>query len=235
MENEYLEEKKEKKGKLFGYIFIFWFICSFVAFFLIEDPYYIVMNFGQYFLVFGSVVFFSQENKKDALITIPFMIIGLCCIVIPFLMLHPELLSISLDWNTVIAVLMLLAFLIAGLCTSIIPVIKRKHLEKVCTYEVDATIIGYNTTTSDKGNTLYAPIYSFWYNGQTREIATDFYTNMGVKEPGTKVTLKINPEKPEEFFNEKSKGYLIAVFVGIFISCLILPLIIYVLKNGVVG
>ena len=128
MENEYLEEKKEKKGKLFGYIFIFWFICSFVAFFLIEDPYYIVMNFGQYFLVFGSVVFFSQENKKDALITIPFMIIGLCCIVIPFLMLHPELLSISVDWNTIIAVLMLLAFLIAGLCTAIIPVIKRKHL-----------------------------------------------------------------------------------------------------------
>lgn len=232
MDNEYLQEKKEKRGKLFGYLFILWFICSFVAFFLIEDPYYIVMNFGQYFLVFGSVVFFSQENKKDALITIPFMIVGLCCIVIPFLMLHPELLSFSVDWNMVIVLLLLSAFLIAGLCTVIIPIMKRKHLEKVCTYEVDATIIGHNTTISDKGNTLYAPIYSFWYNGQTREIATDFYTNMGVKEVGTKIALKINPEKPEEFFNEKSKGYLVAGFFGSLVIIMVLLILYLILTQG---
>lgn len=234
MDNEYLEQKKKRRSNIFAFIFITWFVASIIGMYCLQDTLYAVMLFGQYFVVFGFIPLFNAHGKEK-LLAVPFLLTGICCVVIPFFMMNPELLSKEVDWDYIIAVLMLLAFLIAGLCTAIIPIIKRKHLEKVCTYEVDATIIGHNTTISDKGNTLYAPIYSFWYNGQTREIATDFYTNVGVKEPGTKVTLKINPEKPEEFFNEKSKGYLIAVFVGIFISCLILPLIIYVLKNGVVG
>ena len=150
-------------------------------------------------------------------------------------MMNPELLSKEVDWDYIIAILMLLAFLIAGLCTAIIPIIKRKHLKNVCTYEVEATITGYDTTRSDKGNTLYALIYSFWYNGQTREIVSNVYTNVGLKKVGEKVTFKINPDNFCEYFNEKSKGYLIVVGVGVLVICFILPLIIYVLKNGVVG
>ena len=32
MDNEYLQEQKKKREKLFGYIFLAWFICSFIGF-----------------------------------------------------------------------------------------------------------------------------------------------------------------------------------------------------------
>ena len=61
MDNEYLQEKKAKRRKILGYIFLTWFICSFIGFFILENGYYLVMNFGQYFLVFGLIVFFNRK------------------------------------------------------------------------------------------------------------------------------------------------------------------------------
>ena len=67
------------------------------------------------------------------------------------------------------------------------------------------------------------------------KIVSNVYTNVGLKKVGEKVTFKINPDNFCEYFNEKSKGYLIVVGVGVLVICFILPLLIYVLKNGVVG
>lgn len=231
MDNEYLQEKKAKRGKIFGYIFLIWFICSFIGFFILENVYYMVMNFGQYFLVFGLIAFFNTK-RFEKFISLPFILVGLCCVVIPYCMLHPELIPTDVNWETVIVLLMLSGFILAGLAAIFIPLFKRKYQKEVCTYEVQATIVDYDTTISDNGNTLYAPIYGFWYNGKDWRVCNNFYSNVGVPERGKIYTIKINPDNPEEFFNEKSRGYLIGVFVGVLVLIFILSVLYLFLSQG---
>lgn len=231
MDNEYLQEKKNKRKKIFGYIFLIWFICSFIGFFILENAYYLVMNFGQYFLVFGLIAFFNTK-RFEKFISLPFILVGLCCVVIPYCMLHPELIPTDVNWETVIVLLMLSGFILAGLAAIFIPLFKRKYQKEVCTYEVQATIVDYDTTISDNGNTLYAPIYGFWYNGKDWRVCNNFYSNVGVPERGKTYTIKINPDNPEEFFNEKSRGYLIGVFVGVLVLIFILSVLYLFLSQG---
>ena len=234
MDNEYLQEKKAKREKIFGYIFLIWFICSFIGFFILENAYYMVMNFGQYFVVFGLMVIFKAK-KYEKLIAIPLALIGLSCIIIPCFMMHPELIPTDVNWETVIVLLMLGGFILAGLAAIFIPLFKRKYQKEVCTYEVQATIVDYDTTISDNGNTLYAPIYGFWYNGKDWRVCNNFYSNVGVPERGKTYTIKINPDNPEEFFNEKSRGYLIGVFVGVLVLIFILSVLYLFLSQGLAG
>ena len=234
MDNEYLQEKKNKRNKIFGYIFLIWFICSFIGFFILENGYYLVMNFGQYFLVFGLIAFFNSK-RFEKFISLPFILAGLCCLVIPYCMLHPELIPTDVNWETVIVLLVLSGFILACLAAIFIPIFKRRYHEQVCTYEVQATIVDYDTTRSDKGNTLYAPIYGFWYNGKDWRVCNNFYSNVGVPERGKTYTIKINPDNPEGFFNEKSRGYLIGVFVGVLVLIFILSVLYLFLSQGLAG
>ena len=153
MDNEYLQEQKKKREKLFGYIFLAWFICSFIGFFIIDDDNYMIMNLGQYFLVFGLMVIFKAK-KYEKLIAIPLALIGLSCIIIPYFMMHPELVPSGVDLDDVIVLLILCGFLITGLCAAAVPILKRKHLKEICTDEVQATVVDYAVSTSRKGNTL---------------------------------------------------------------------------------
>ena len=130
---------------------------------------------------------------------------------------------------------MLSGFILAGLAAIFIPLFKRKYQKEVCTYEVNATIVDYDTKISDEGNTLYAPIYGFWYNGKDWRVCNNFYSNVGVPERGKTYTIKINPDNPEEFFNEKSRGYLIGVFVGVLVLIFILSVLYLFLSQGLAG
>ena len=232
MDNEYLEEKKKIKSNIFGGLFIAWFIMSIVGMIFLKDTLYCVMLFGQYFLIFGLIPLIKAE-KFEKLISIPFLATGICCIVIPFFVMNPQLLPKEINWDYVIVILLLLAFVLAGCCAAFIPLYNRKRLKMICNYSVIAKIVEYDISKSDKGNTLYCPIYGFWYNGQDRKVSNNYYTNIGVKEIGTECELMINPENPEEFYIENSKAYLIPVVIGILVVAFVLPLLIYVINNGI--
>lgn len=234
MDNEYLQEQKKKREKLFGYIFLAWFICSFIGFFIIDDDNYMIMNLGQYFLVFGLMVIFKAK-KYEKLIAVPLAMIGLSCIIIPYFMMHPELVPSGVDLDDVIVLLILCGFLITGLCAAAVPILKRKHLKEICTYEVQATVIDYAVSTSRKGTTIYAPIYGFWFNGKDWRVCSNTYSNIGIPERGKTYTLKINPENPAEFFNEKNRAYLIEVFVGILVFIFISSIMYLLLTKGLTG
>ena len=150
-------------------------------------------------------------------------------------MMHPELVPSGVDLDDVIVLLILCGFLATGLCAAAVPILKRKHLKEICTYEVQATVIDYAVSTTRKGTTVYAPIYAFWFNGKDWKVCNNTYSNIGIPERGKTYTLKINPENPAEFFNEKNRAYLIEVFVGILVFIFVSAIMYLLLTKGLTG
>lgn len=232
MTTQYLKEKKEKRKKIIGILFAIWFICSLIGMVIFTE--YVVMIFGQTFFGFGLFSFIYNKEKENRLIMILMMIVGFCCLVIPYLMNHPDILPFEVVWDNLVSLLLLLGFLFLGIGTIYFPLKKRSYLNRVCNYEIMGTVVRHDTTRSDNGNTLYCPIYGFWYDGKDREISNYVYSNVGVREIGTKVNLKINPDNPEEFILDGSKGYLISIVVGFIVVLIMLPIIFFFLQNNLI-
>ena len=127
-------------SKIFGIVFIIWFIGSIVAMIVLSNmgkAEYTVMLFGQYFLVFGIIAFFgkSVDGSNPKPIGLIFASIGLACIIIPYLVAHPELLPAMINWESVIILSVLLIFMLVGVGLCLLLV---KQREKVITILVFA-------------------------------------------------------------------------------------------------
>jgi hypothetical protein len=190
------------------------------------------MLFGQYFLVFGLVVFFYADKKKDALITIPFILVGLACLIVPYLMMNPQLLPVNVNWNVVVPILVLILFILCGLGLVFIPLLKKRHLEKICSYEVYAKIIRYKGDSEVGESSTYCPVYGFWYNGKDWELSDNIYTNVGLKDVGSIVKLRLNPDNPDDFYVVGSYNYLLIVFLGILTLLIAVPIFIFFITNS---
>ena len=224
------EVNTSKKGTIGGILFIIWFISSIVLLLIMSEKNtnYTVMIFGQYFLVFGLIAFFKNKGT-GRLISIPFILIGLASVIIPYLMLNPEILGIPINWESVIALLLILVFVIAGISLIVIPIINTKKLKEKCNVEIEATIIE-NKSKYNNGNILYCPIYEFTYNETKYNVTNNIYTNINVKPVDTIVKIKINPNNPEEFYNG-NKFLLICIIIGIIFLCTSIPVLIIFLKD----
>lgn len=223
------EEKRPNiKGTILGTIFVIWFIGSIVAMFYFgkvqSNGYYVCMIFGQYFLVFGLIALFCKQ-----LIGLPFFLVGLACIFIPFLMLNPNLLPVELNWNGVIILLLIAAFVIAGLCLIIIPLYSKNKRLKTCSVTVPATIVEYNTTY-DEGTELYSPIYEYYFNGQKYKSSKNIFSNVGNKRKGSIINIKIDPNNPS-VFEDNHMSIIIPIILGIFFLIMSLPIFIMILMN----
>lgn len=127
-------------SKIFGIVFILWFIGSIVAMIVLSNmgkAEYTVMLFGQYFLVFGIIAFFgkSVDGSNPKPIGLIFASIGLACIIIPYLVAHPELLPAMINWENVVILSVLLIFMLVGVGICLLLV---KQREKVITILVFA-------------------------------------------------------------------------------------------------
>ena len=222
---------KDSKSSLIGIIFIIWFIGSIISmvYFSKINEYYTIMIFGQYFLVFGIIPLKSAKGMEK-LMSVPFILVGLCCILIPYLIMNPEVLSISLNWDAIIPILLILAFIIAGLAMIFIPIINKNRLKKVCTIMVSAKIIDYKYTYGDNGNKLYSPIYEFDFNGKKHNVSNEVYSNIGNKPIDTIVNLMINPNNPEEYIDNSKVNKFLLVLGIIFLSVSI-PVFIYLITT----
>ena len=119
------------KSCFIGIIFLIWFIGSIVSMLYLSNinEYYAIMIFGQYFLVFGMIPLL-KEKGMEKLICVPFILVGLCCIVIPYLIMNSSVLSISLNWDAIIPILLILAFVVAGFAMIFVPIISINNLKK---------------------------------------------------------------------------------------------------------
>lgn len=217
--------------KILSVIFVMWFIGSIISLVVLSEinGYYTVIVLGQFFLVFGLVI--PKGETKDWLITITFILVGLVCLIIPFLMLHPELVNSEVDWDYVIVILVLSAFVIAGLAMIFIPIRKYKRLKKVCSISITAKIVENLSRYSD-GKKLYCPVYEFDFGGKKYNVSDNIYTNIGVKPVGTLVDMKINPNDPNEFLNKEPSSIILLV-MGIIFLLASIPILIYVIINGI--
>ena len=224
------EIKKKRKSSFWGMVFIIWFIASIVGlmYFSKINGYYTVMIFGQYFFVFGLIPL-TQSEGKEKLISVPFLLVGLCAIIIPFLMMNPDLLKVTIIWESVIPFLLICAFVIAGIVMVIFPIKHKKELERKCTLAVEATIVDYRSTRGEHGN-LYAPVYSFNLNNKEYKVSTNVYSNIGLKEIGTIVDIKVNPENPEEFLYGANSMTMVVIMGALFLLVSV-PVLIYILNT----
>lgn len=223
--------KKDLKSNLIGTIFLIWFIGSIISMLYLSkiNEYYTIMIFGQYFLVFGLIPL-KAAIGKEKLISIPFILVGLCCIVIPYLMMNPDLLSVNLNWNNIIPLLLILVFVIAGIAMIFIPVIFNNKLKKICTITVNAKIVDYKCTYSDNRKKLYCPIYEFEFNGKKYEVSNNKYSNFDNKPIETIINLKINPDNPNEFIDNRNFDSLI-IILGIIFLTISIPIFIYMINT----
>lgn len=218
-------------SKIFGIIFIIWFLGSiFLLMYLSKiNAYYTVMVFGQYFFVFGLIPL-SKGKGMERLISIPFILVGLGCIIIPYLIMNPSILSVDVKWNSVIPLLCVFMFVLAGLSMVFVPIINNKKLKKLCTLTVYAKIIEYSYTYSKNGQKLYCPIYEFEFNNKKYEVCNNKYTNFGNKPVGTIVNLKINPNNPHQYI-DNAKFAIFVIILGISFLVISIPLFIYLITT----
>lgn len=219
-----------KNGRIVSKIFLIWFCASIGAVFCfsIINKYYTVMIFGQYFLVFGIIV--SSVKDKDLTIGVPLILVGLSCIIIPYLMMKPDIKGIVINWDAVIVLLFSIGFVFTGIALILIPIIRTRQLKRRCSIEVVATIVKHLSEYDDNGNELFCPIYEFQFNGKKYNVMNNEYTNIGVKPIGTLENLKINPDNPEEFL-DKGVFLMGCIFLGIFFLIISIPMLIFVVKN----
>lgn len=219
---------KKISSTIFGLLFLIWFFGSMALMFYFakvqSNVYYALMVFGQYFLVFGLIPLFKKK-----LIGLPFFLVGLACIIVPFFMLNSQLLPVKINWDGVIPLLLVSVFVIAGFCLIIIPLYQRNKRKEICTVIVPAQIVDYDTSYNE-GTTLYAPIYEYTFNGKEYRICNHSYSNVGNRPVGTIINLKIDPNNPTVFEDNHASIFVI-IILGIFFLVVSLPIFIFMLMN----
>lgn len=212
---------------ILGIVFLIWFFVSIglMVYLANVNKYYMAICLGQLFFIFGLVGFW-----KKAKIGIVFALVGLALVVIPILMMNPNL---EINWDFVIPIIMLCIFLIVGIGLLLIPSIIYKKKDKEFSVSLMAKVVGLKETHG-RSSKLYAPIYEYYYNNKTYRISSNTYTNINVPNVGDVVEIKINPQIPQEVYKPSDKKPVIIILglMGImFIVMSCLSLYLFIFKN----
>ena len=211
----------KKSSKILSSIFVGWFFISILAiiFFSNINTYYTIMIFGQVFFIMGiaatiSVIKDSKEKGffdiKKSFVLI-FVIIGLGCIVIPYLILNEK--KFNLNIEKLLPMIFLSIFFIAGSYLLICYLYNRKKLSSDELIKVSSKVIQLSESYSDDTVT-YAPVLEYNFNGKIYTHDSDVYSNIGVPNVGDIIEIKVNPQNPEEIYY-KQKSDLIFLILGL--------------------
>lgn len=219
-----------KKSILGVIIFLIWFLGSPLGMLVFSsiNIYYSIMLFGQYFLVFGLLFFNAKNIIFENLLSI---IIGLACIIIPFLMMNPEIICVEVRWEFIIVLLFDSIFILCGLRIIYTPLMKLIKKKTICNVEVSATIVDHNIISNDSFDS-FCPIYEFEFNGEKYIVNNNEYTNFGFKPVGEIVTLNINPNNPNEFLDNDFSKYIFDIIMAIVCLGLSISILIMIIQNG---
>lgn len=204
--NEQTQNKISLKDKIIGTIFLIWFIASLAGMMLVGNAYYMLMIFGQYFLVFGLIALFNK-----ALIGWLFFFVGLIIILIPLSILHPNLIPITIDWIEILPLLIGVGFILIGIGFIIVPLVEKKR-EKKSIVAVEATITDVLIDVYAK-NKNYRPVYEYIYEGKTYTEEAPTYFNEAPN-IGDTIEISIFSDEPEVIYTKEVFGYNILLFIG---------------------
>ena len=224
-----MNKKKYSTGEhILSVIFLIWFVASIFGLIFTAKAGYISLTlaiFGQYFLVFGIAALASTiKDKSFKPILLLFPYVGLGTLVVGCI-LHWGSDSTKAKIKDMTPQLLLTIFIAAGIILLINAFLKFKDSRK-CSVIVDTTCIEVKTKRSNTysgpngnySNTLYCPVYEFYYNGTTYRVCDEYYSGFESTYEGESYQLKINPNNPNQFktpLAESSGEVIVSVILGI--------------------
>lgn len=186
-------------------------------------------------LCFASAgIFVLAANKKNQLpLSLLFVFVGLGMIIIPLLLryqeAHPERKPIISEDLPIILVMIL--FVIIGAFLIFSTIWNRVRQKRLCTEPVQVTCIDLKTRRSSKGNTLYAPVWEYYYSGRTYTKVSSSASNVGYPNIGETREYFIDPNDPENLYNPSILSFVGMLLFGVFFGGFPLVMLIITLKQ----
>jgi len=208
------------KAYALGVAIVVFFIGCVVGMFYFSkrEPMMCVFILGLFFLVFGLIGISSDikgKTLKKNLQMFIFPIVGLGCMIYASIAMWGDKFHITLSEKCA-PVLILCLFILAGGGMVLGRVLTIKGKKEKYTV-VTAKCVGLDRQYS--GNTsVYAPIYSYCYNGIEYNTKLNFYSNIDVSKVGTKEDIYINPNNPKEIYRPSIKQSMGIIILGIIIA-----------------
>ena len=105
------EKLKNLSSTIFGLVIVIWFFASMfgIIYFSKRNEYYLMMIFGQMFFVCGIMIF-----KLEWWVGLLFGVVGLSLLIIPYLILNPDILPVQVDWGYFVMKYVFILFIASG-------------------------------------------------------------------------------------------------------------------------
>lgn len=201
------QNHKYTPGEIFiSIVFIIWFIGSIAAMVLFARkgmPALAIGVFGQYFLVFGIAAIVSGiKNKNFNPIVLILPVVGIASIVGSCIYQFGSEAMMSMA-EECIPYLILGVFFLVGMILLMIAFRTTIGQKNRCTELVVATCVEVLERYSVAGKQLLCPVYEINYGMDKIQICNNIYMSNRDVRVGDYMDLYINPENPQEFYEEK--------------------------------
>lgn len=229
------EKRNSFASNLLGIIFLIWFIGSLGAIIYLSkkenSTEWMLILFGQYFLVFGIIAICNNLSKKlFPFILLIFPLAGVGLIGSGVYMLTGNEKQIDQLVSVIAPFLLASAFPIVGILFIAMSLQSYYRTRKYCTLELDALCKEIITQPGVEEADTYMPIYEVSYRGKTYTIKNNNFTNLAHWVVGDYYTIKVNPNNIYEFVDDNEKAVnkfqvifgIIAILVGVAIFIVIM-------------
>lgn len=219
-------KKTKISDKVYGILFICWFLLSIVLAGVSQNEFVVLIDIGQIFIIFGIIILIRNKddikNLNDMCLFLP-VIIGTVLIVVAILLyFKTEKEIIENIWKLGLS----FSFLFAGFLSLGLVVIKRKKMKSDKYVLTHGEIIGLNTSYDG-----YAPIIHYKFDGKDYKYESHNFYNVKVLSVGDIIDIKVNLANPKEIIFKEPGEWILIVLGIIFVIIFILSIIFMIIQN----
>lgn len=226
---------EQSNSKITGCVFLLWFFGSMLLMLLVADRYpaLTLSIFGQIFLFLGIYLVNRSKELLSKLIMYGMTAIGAACVLMGLVQTFGTS-TMKSKATEIFVFLGLLLFLAIGIGMLVVPVYNAKLQKQKYSYGITAYVVNVRGRMQNRKH-LKAPVYQYVYNGVTYRKSSTLYTS-GSDFPhneGETVTLLIDPENPDDFYEIGREKYTVTFFTifGIFWTLMSLFAVVVFIQN----
>lgn len=216
-----------------GIIFLIWFFASMAGLLLVSETQHpvewLMIIFGQYFLVFGVLAVWSNKGtRRFPTIILMFPLVGLACMGSGIYMMIGGVDSHE-KMNAFAPFFIVATFIVAGALMMHMSLSEMLYLKRVCTYEVNAKCVDITTSLSKRKHggysEIYMPTYSFWLNNEEHRVWNNQFSSTKFT-IGDYYKILVNPNNVNDFIDSNARigniGLLIIGTLFIVVSSVVM-------------
>lgn len=210
-----MEEKTKDKfwfhDAIISWACIIWAIASVILMFYfsgLNQVTFTIMTFGQLFLIIG-IIALCRRQTAGMVSTIT----GLGCIIIPAINEWGYLFNDNISQNNIFPIMLSTAITILGLAMMFGPGFLEDIAKRRCKLSIKAELFDFKTIKMKNGQTAYAPVYKYQYNGKEYEKCINRYKRNPKELVGSKIDIKINEGNPEDVYVEATKASKMLIYI----------------------